>query len=73
MIAAGLSLKEIADQLGHADATLTLTTYGHLFDEALESRRLAVERVHERLAAADATAPESEESGSPAQKSETSA
>jgi len=48
MIAAGLNVLQVSKQLGHANATETLNTYGHLFPDDMAS---AITRMDEYLAA----------------------
>ncbi|MEV6069243.1 tyrosine-type recombinase/integrase [Nocardia sp. NPDC052001] len=43
LLARGVSIKELADYLGHADPGFTLRTYVHLLDDSHERARLAVE------------------------------
>jgi integrase len=45
LIDAGESVKVVQDRLGHASATVTLDTYGHLWPNSEERTRAAVDRV----------------------------
>lgn len=47
-IAAGCDVKMLQSILGHARATETLNTYGHLFPERLDEVADAVSALHER-------------------------
>jgi integrase len=48
MIAAGLNVLQVSKQLGHANATQTLDTYGHLWPDSFDQ---AMERMNAYLAA----------------------
>jgi integrase len=43
LIAAGLDVVKISRRLGHADPTVTLRTYAHLFDKADTTAASAIE------------------------------
>ena len=43
LLAAGESVVAVAERLGHENATLVLTTYGHLLPDSEERTRRAVE------------------------------
>ncbi|MFE3799366.1 tyrosine-type recombinase/integrase [Nocardia tengchongensis] len=43
LLARGVSVKELADYLGHADPGFTLKVYAHLLEDSHERARLAVE------------------------------
>jgi len=55
MIAAGLHPKVIQARLGHATITETMDTYGHLFPDADESGRGAVDAMFARSDAASSS------------------
>ncbi|MGW4593687.1 tyrosine-type recombinase/integrase [Amycolatopsis thermoflava] len=48
LLAQGVSIKELADYLGHADPGFTLRTYTHLLPSSHERARLAVDGVFGR-------------------------
>ena len=50
MIPAGASIKAVQRQMGHSSASMTLDTYGLLFESVLED---LVDRLDEKFAAAD--------------------
>ncbi len=52
MISAGASIKAVQRQLGHSSASMTLDTYGSLFESDLEE---LADRLDEKFAAADKT------------------
>ena len=43
-IAAGADVKVVQQMLGHGSATMTLATYGHLFEDRLDEVGYAMER-----------------------------
>jgi integrase len=43
LLAAGESVVAVAERLGHEDATLVLTTYGHLMPDSEQRTRRAVD------------------------------
>lgn len=43
LIRAGLSVRVVADRLGHADASLTLNVYAHLWPDEEDRTRSAVD------------------------------
>ena len=43
LLAAGESVVAVAERLGHENATLVLTTYGHLLPDAEDRTRRAVD------------------------------
>jgi site-specific recombinase XerD len=44
LIAEGASVKLVQEMLGHASASTTLDTYAHLWPDATEQARSAIER-----------------------------
>ena len=50
-IAAGADVKVVQQMLGHASATMTMDTYGHLFDNRLDEVADALDRARARTAA----------------------
>ena len=63
LIEAGMNVGEVADQLGHADPTLTMTTYSHLFPDAEEARRSAIDALSARVRGAIAASIETTKFG----------
>lgn len=53
LLAQGVSIKELADYLGHSDPGFTLRTYTHLVPSSHERARLAIDGVFGRPGAAD--------------------
>lgn len=53
LLAQGVSIKELADYLGHADPGFTLRTYTHLLPSSHERARLAVDGVFARPESVD--------------------
>ena len=53
LLAQGVSIKELADYLGHADPGFTLRTYTHLVPSSFERARAAVDGVFPPAVAAD--------------------
>ena len=45
-IASGADVKVVQQMLGHASATMTLDTYGHLFEDRLDEVGDALDRAH---------------------------
>jgi len=52
LIREGASVKAVQKQLGHATASITLDTYGHLFPDELDALAGRLEDVHVRALAA---------------------
>jgi len=48
LIREGASIKAVQKQLGHATASITLDTYGHLFPDELDQLATRLEDVHAR-------------------------
>jgi integrase len=53
LLARGVSIKELADYLGHSDAGFTLRTYTHLVQSSHERARQAIDAVFGRPVTAD--------------------
>jgi hypothetical protein len=51
MIRQGASIKAVQKQLGHATASITLDTYGHLFPDELDALAGRLEDLHDRALA----------------------
>lgn len=49
----GVSIKAVAEWLGHTDAAFTLATYTHLMPSSEDRTRLAIESVYERRGGSD--------------------
>jgi site-specific recombinase XerD len=49
----GVSIKAVAEWLGHTDPAFTLATYTHLMPSSDERTKLAIATVYERRARAD--------------------
>ncbi|HEV2919048.1 MAG TPA: tyrosine-type recombinase/integrase, partial [Actinomycetota bacterium] len=54
LIREGASVKAVQKQLGHAAASITLDTYGHLFPDELDALAGRLEDLHDRALAARA-------------------
>jgi integrase len=54
LIREGASVKAVQKQLGHATASITLDTYGHLFPDELDGLAGRLEDLHDRALAARA-------------------
>jgi integrase len=54
LIREGASVKAVQRQLGHATASITLDTYGHLFPDELDALAAHLEDLHDRALAARA-------------------
>jgi site-specific recombinase XerD len=48
LIREGASVKAVQKQLGHATASITLDTYGHLFPDELDALAARLEDLHDR-------------------------
>ena len=48
LIRQGASIKAVQKQLGHATASITLDTYGHLFPDELDALATRLEDLHDR-------------------------
>jgi integrase len=61
MLSAGVSIKELAEYLGHADPAFTLRVYAHMMPGSHDRARKAIdERLFRRRSAPDGTATEHE-------------
>jgi integrase len=56
LIREGASVKAVQRQLGHATASITLDTYGHLFPDELDALATRLENLHDRALEARRTA-----------------
>lgn len=54
LLSQGVSIKELADYLGHADPGFTLRTYTHLVPSSYERARAALDGVFVPVAPVDA-------------------
>ena len=57
LIAAGLNVKVVQSRLGHATATETLDTYGHLFPDDADLGRGAIEAMFDEGSGPGTSAP----------------